>query len=48
MTLSRAHRTSMSQIVGNNQRPGNAYPTVQASKQVYSPKQYHDNNNTRC
>jgi len=38
----------MSQIVGNKQKSGNAYPTVQASKQVYSPKQYYDNNNRRC
>ena len=33
----------MSQIVGNKQKPGNAYHTMQASKQVYSPKQYYDN-----
>jgi len=45
MTLSRAHRTSMSQIVGNKQKTANAYHTVQPNKQVYSQKQYYDNNN---
>jgi len=38
MTLSIAHRTSMSQIVGNKQKSGNAYHIVQASKQIYSRK----------
>jgi len=49
MTLSRPHRTSMLQLIGNKQKSANAYHTVQPSKQVYSPKQYYDNNNnTTC
>jgi len=48
MILSRAHRTSISQIVTNKQKSGNAYHIVQASKQVYSPKQYYDKNSVQC